>query len=108
MKNKKVRVLLIMIFVMFNIFDLCSCNVTMNKKEKEPQLEPVDQKRSEIERYQNLVAIGGGHMLGLKSDGTVVVTGINDLGQCETEGWSDIVDIATGDEHDVGLNPMGE
>ncbi len=54
--------------------------------------------------------IGGGHTVGLKSDGTLVAVGDNSFGQCDfsdTEKWSDIVKIATGDWYTVGLKSDG-
>lgn len=53
---------------------------------------------------------GGGHTVGLKADGTLVAVGDNDYGQCDfsdTEKWSDIVKIATGDWYTVGLKSDG-
>lgn len=55
--------------------------------------------------------VGGGHTVGLKSDGTLVAVGDNSYGQCDfsdTEKWSDIVKIATGDWYTVGLKSTGE
>ncbi|MBQ9743422.1 MAG: hypothetical protein IJV88_07205 [Ruminococcus sp.] len=41
---------------------------------------------------------------GLRSDGTVVATGpVNDVGQLDTEEWTDIVAVAVGNYHTVGL-----
>ena len=34
-----------------------------------------------------MVAAGGSHTVGLKSDGTVVAVGDNGEGQCEVNGW---------------------
>lgn len=53
---------------------------------------------------------GGGHTVGLKSDGTLVAVGDNSFGQCDfsdTEKWSDIVKVATGDWYTVGLKSNG-
>ena len=53
---------------------------------------------------------GGGHTVGLKSDGTLVAVGDNRYGQCDfsdTEKWSDIVKVATGDWYTVGLKSNG-
>lgn len=36
------------------------------------------------------ISAGNGHTIGLKADGTVVVTGWNDDGQCDVSGWTDI------------------
>lgn len=53
---------------------------------------------------------GGGHTVGLKSNGTLVAVGDNEYGQCDfsdTEKWSDIVKVATGDWYTVGLKSNG-
>ncbi len=48
-----------------------------------------------------------GHTVGLKEDGTVVAAGDNSKGQCDVGGWTDIVQIAAGEEHTVGLKEDG-
>jgi len=47
------------------------------------------------------------HIVGLKEDGTVVATGNNDDGQCDVEDWTDIVQIAVGQNHTLGLKRDG-
>ena len=54
-----------------------------------------------------MVAAGGFHTVGLKSDGTVVAVGYNDWGQCNVGGWTDIVQVAAGSLHTVGLKSDG-
>lgn len=48
---------------------------------------------------------GGGHVVGLKSDKTLVAIGDIDWGQCDikSDEWKGIIDIATGDWYTVGL-----
>jgi hypothetical protein len=41
--------------------------------------------------------------VGILPDGTVVATGNNDEGQCNVSGWTDIVHVAAGFSHTVGL-----
>ena len=43
----------------------------------------------------------------MKSDGTVVATGDNDLGSCEVSDWKDIVAISAGEFCTVGLKSDG-
>ena len=47
------------------------------------------------------------HTVGLKSDGTVVAVGLNNYGQCDVEGWTDIVAVSAGARHTVGLKSDG-
>ena len=50
---------------------------------------------------------GGNCIFGLKKDGTVVAVGNNEHGQCNVSSWSDIVDIAAGEYHCLGLRSDG-
>lgn len=73
------------------------------------------------ELWKNVVAIsanggganekckGGGHTVGLNSDGTVVAIGDNKYGQCNVYGkeWKNITAIAAGDWYTVGLKSDG-
>lgn len=76
--------------------------------------------KDQKEEWKNVVNIsasggqkdgrGGGHTVGLKSDGTLVAVGDDTYGQCDfsdTEQWSDIVKVATGDWYTVGLKSDG-
>ncbi len=47
------------------------------------------------------------HVIGLKSDGTVVAVGQNQDGRGDVTEWTDIVAIATGSYHTVGLRSDG-
>jgi len=53
------------------------------------------------------IAAGGRHTVGIRPDGTVVATGNNDEGQCNVEGWTDIIHVAAGFSHTVGLKDDG-
>lgn len=53
------------------------------------------------------VAVGGGHIVGLRSDGTVVATGNNKYGQCDVKKWKDIVSVCAGAYCTVGLKSDG-
>ncbi len=57
--------------------------------------------------YNPTVATGWAHTVGVKSDGSVVAVGDNDLGQCDVSGWTDIVQVAAGGYHTVGLKSDG-
>lgn len=58
-------------------------------------------------RFPSNNASGRGHIVGLKSDGTVVAVGDNSQGQCNIGEWTNIVAIAAGDFHTVGLTEDG-
>ena len=60
-------------------------------------------------KFKDIVAISAGdyHTVGLKSDGTVVATGYNGVGQCNVSDWTDIVAVSAGNYHTVGLKSDG-
>lgn len=53
------------------------------------------------------LAAGGTHVLGLRPDGTVFAAGLRDAGQCDVEGWTDIVSIAAGGCLSFGVKADG-
>ena len=57
--------------------------------------------------YNPIVATGWAHTVGVKSDGSVVAVGDNDLGQCDVSDWMDINQVAAGYYHTVGLRSDG-
>ena len=59
--------------------------------------------------WADIVAVSAGeyHTVGLRSDGTVVATGANSSGQCDTSDWADIVAVSAGKNHTVGLRSDG-
>jgi hypothetical protein len=54
-----------------------------------------------------MLAAGGFHTVGFKSDGTAVAVGENKYGQCNVSGWTDITQVAAGCDHTVGLKSDG-
>ena len=38
--------------------------------------------------WGNVISVGGGHTVGLKSDGALVAVGNNEYGQCNVGTWS--------------------
>lgn len=58
----------------------------------------------DLSDWTNIVSLSGGrsHLVGLKSDGTVVASGLNTYGQCNTEGWENIVRIEAGNDTTIG------
>ncbi len=53
------------------------------------------------------IAAGYWHTVGLKSDGTVVATGWNNLGQCDTSNWTNVVAVSVSSTHTVALKSNG-
>jgi alpha-tubulin suppressor-like RCC1 family protein len=45
--------------------------------------------------------------VGLRANGSVVAVGLNDNGQCDVGGWTDIIQVAAGIYHTVGLKDDG-
>ncbi len=68
-----------------------------------------------MEKWEDLVAISvshyrylGAHVVGLKSDGTVVAAGTDENGVCNVGEWKDIVDIHTTATYTFGINAYGK
>ena len=62
--------------------------------------------------WSNITAVSvsprrGGHVVGLRSDGTVVASGANDYGQCNVSAWTDVISIAAGNTFTVGVRSDG-
>lgn len=64
---------------------------------------------TKMETNNKIVSISSGvqHIVGLKSDGTVVATGNNNYGQCDVGLWRDIIAISAGGDHTVGVKKDG-
>ena len=58
-------------------------------------------------RGQPTLAAGFDHTVAIRSDGTVVATGLNDEGQCNVGNWNDIVAVAVKGNFTVGLRNDG-
>jgi hypothetical protein len=57
--------------------------------------------------YHGCISVGGNHIVGLKSNGTVVAAGNNDNSQCNINEWYDIIAVSAGTFHTVGLKADG-
>ena len=57
--------------------------------------------------HQKLAVGDDGHIVGVKADGTVLAAGKNDHGQCNVEGWENIIAVAAGDYFTIGLKSDG-
>ena len=53
------------------------------------------------------VRAGSYHAVGLRRNGTVIATGDEKYGKCQTKDWKEIIDIACGYAHTVGLKKDG-
>ena len=60
-----------------------------------------------IERRRATISTGGGHTVGLKTNGTVVAVGSNGSGQCNVSGWSNIIGVSAGGNHTVAVKADG-
>ena len=57
---------------------------------------------------QQKLAVGYSHVAGVRADGTVLAVGTsNDYGQCNVNGWKDVVSVAAADFYTVGLKSDG-
>jgi len=61
----------------------------------------------ETESIAMVAAGSGGHIIGLKSDGTVVAAGNDTYGECNIDSWTDIIHVAAGHWHTVGVKADG-
>lgn len=62
----------------------------------------------DLSLWTDIVAVSSNsHIVGLRTDGTVVAQGLNKYGECNVSGWRDIVAIATDYERTVGLKADG-
>lgn len=53
------------------------------------------------------VAAGYEHSVALKADGTVVATGKNEEGECDIEGWSDVISVYATEDLTLGIRTDG-
>lgn len=74
---------------------------------KEPEIPSIEKEPVVIRREYIQVDGGLDHTVVLYNDGTVEAIGSNNYGQCDVEGWSDIVQISTMRNHTVGLRSDG-
>ena len=56
---------------------------------------------------QEILSAGGGYVVGVKKDGTVVAAGWNEAGQGDVGYWTDIVSVSAGAYHTVGVKSDG-
>ena len=70
---------------------------------------PWDDPVEEVASWTDIVSVSNTfyHVVGLKSDGTVVACGDNDCGQCDVGGWTDIVAVSAGMNFTLGLKSDG-
>ena len=81
----------------------CADAIEARNKLRREALTRATARRKELERVKGMLACGGGHTVGLRSDGKVVAVGHNGFGQCDVNGWTGITAVACADAHTVGL-----
>ena len=66
--------------------------------------------RCDVSEWNDIVAVAVGdyHVVGLKSDGTVVASGDNGYGQCDVSEWKDVVAIWSDNIVTIGLTEDGK
>lgn len=74
-----------------------------NEFYKDEEKEFLESEWQGIQKIYNSI----GHLVGLRSDGTVVAAGDNDCGQCNVGNWKEIIDVAAGNYFTVGLKEDG-
>ena len=87
-----------------------SITITPEKKEEAKTNEPTIFPTEVITKQNKIIDItaGFGHIVGIRQDGSVIVWGNNDRGQCEVpEGLSNVISVCTGDQHTVALKNDG-
>lgn len=65
------------------------------------------QTKLSVKKTATTVSAGENHLAGLKTDGTVIAIGKNEIGQCDTTDWSDIVTISGSGFNTVGVKSDG-
>ncbi len=65
--------------------------------------------KDDVSNWTDIVSVctGGGNVVGLKANGTVVTTGDNSYGQCSVGSWRHITAVSTSGLHTVGLKVDG-
>jgi alpha-tubulin suppressor-like RCC1 family protein len=67
----------------------------------------ISKRKQRTSLYDRCISMSTVHIVGLKSNGTVVAAGRNDMGQCNTSDWCDIVAVSANFYHTVGLRSDG-
>ena len=65
--------------------------------------------KNKVNGWTDIVSISAArdHIVGLKSNGTVVACGWNEFGQCNVDGWNNIVAVSCGIHCTFGLTEFG-
>ena len=64
-------------------------------------------RRAKYRPFHGIICSGVSHVVGVKTNGTVVTTGNNDSRQCNVSGWEDIAAVCAGRYHTAGLKTDG-
>lgn len=82
-------------------------NDVLTKEEKQEKICQYKKHRDRLSYASRLIAVGHGHIIGLRLDGTVIAEGQNDYGQCNVSDWTNIVAISAGAGYSIGLREDG-
>lgn len=63
--------------------------------------------KSDLNFARSLISVGNEHVVGVEDTGTVCAEGSNLNGQCNVRSWSNIISVAAGWYHTVGLKADG-
>ena len=77
------------------------------EKAQKNQREFLAKQRAKYTPFCGIIYSGVSHVVGVKTNGTVVTAGNNDSRQCNVSGWEDIVAVCAGRYHTAGLKTDG-
>lgn len=81
--------------------------ISTDLKQRQEMRDILKAKRKAIGGAKQLVAVGSSHIVGLRSDGTVIAAGSDWDDRCDVGNWKDIVAISCGDNYTIGLHVDG-
>lgn len=73
----------------------------------EVKMQELSEARQRNQKYKGRILAQGNRTVGIKFSGKVLATGENDSGECDTGSWNDVVSVALGSRHTVGLKKDG-
>lgn len=77
------------------------------KNAVEEHIKKYNSMKSDLNFARSLISVGNEHVVGVEDTGTVCAEGSNLNGQCNVRSWSNIISVAAGWYHTVGLKADG-